>query len=97
MNQARLSQKALSDLDNILDYINQDNEEAAARILRAIHGQCNALAASPLMGRSREQELGPRIRSFPIGRYVIFYRPVFDGVEIIRVLHGAQDIQLLFE
>ncbi len=25
-------------------------------------------------------------------KYVVFYRPVADGIEIIRVLHGARDI-----
>ncbi|MGY4499466.1 plasmid stabilization system protein ParE [Bradyrhizobium sp. GM24.11] len=32
------------------------------------------------------------LRSFPVGNYVIFYVPLSDGVEIIRVMHGRQDI-----
>jgi len=43
------------------------------------------------MGRKVE-ELAPNLRSFPIGSYLIFYRPVEDGIELIRVLHGARDI-----
>jgi toxin ParE1/3/4 len=33
------------------------------------------------------------LRSFPVGNYVIFYREVSEGIEIIRVLHGARDIE----
>ncbi|MCC7382255.1 MAG: type II toxin-antitoxin system RelE/ParE family toxin [Deltaproteobacteria bacterium] len=46
-------------------------------------------------GRSRE-ELGPSIHSFPVGDYIIFYRPVKGGIEIARILHGARDIDALF-
>jgi toxin ParE1/3/4 len=27
-----------------------------------------------------------------VGNYLIFYRPISDGIEIVRVLHGARDI-----
>ncbi|MGO8765667.1 MAG: type II toxin-antitoxin system RelE/ParE family toxin [Limisphaerales bacterium] len=52
------------------------------------------LAVMPLMGRQRE-ELSPRLRSFPVSRYVIFYRPMENGVEIVRALHGARDLPSL--
>ncbi|WP_008538835.1 type II toxin-antitoxin system RelE/ParE family toxin [Bradyrhizobium sp. CCGE-LA001] len=32
------------------------------------------------------------LRSFPVGNYVIFYIPLPDGVEIVRVMHGRLDI-----
>jgi len=32
------------------------------------------------------------LRSFPVGSYIIFYVPVPDGIEIVRVMHGRQDI-----
>ncbi|MGH7989069.1 MAG: type II toxin-antitoxin system RelE/ParE family toxin [Limisphaerales bacterium] len=50
----------------------------------------------PLLGRERE-ELLPRLRSFPVSRYVIFYRPMENGIEVVRVLHGARDFPPLFE
>lgn len=43
------------------------------------------------MGRKVE-ELAPNLRSFPIGSYLIFYRPIEDGIQLIRILHGARDI-----
>ncbi len=48
------------------------------------------------MGRKRDS-LVTSLRSFPVGNYLIFYCPVNKGIEVIRVLHGARDIQNLFE
>jgi hypothetical protein len=41
------------------------------------------LAEQPLLGRSRE-ELVPDLRSFPLGRYVIFYEVIPGGIAIVR-------------
>ena len=96
MNQYRVSDAARSDLDEIWSYIAQDNVDAADRFLRAIVSRFPKLAVMPQIGRARE-ELSPRLRSFPVGRYIIFYRPMENGVEIARVLHGARDFPPLFE
>jgi toxin ParE1/3/4 len=48
-----------------------------------------------MMGRSRD-ELLPGLRSFPFGRYILFYLPLTDGVDLIRVLHSARDIDAVF-
>jgi plasmid stabilization system protein ParE len=31
------------------------------------------------------------VRRHAIGNYVVYYRPIIDGVEIVRVIHGARD------
>ncbi|UWU92501.1 type II toxin-antitoxin system RelE/ParE family toxin [Bradyrhizobium sp. CB1015] len=51
------------------------------------------LLENPLAGRER-RELKAGLRSFAVGNYVIFYAPLPDGVEIIRVMHGRQDISV---
>ena len=53
------------------------------------------LARQPLIGRARK-ELATDLRSFPFGRYVIFYTPVHDGIDVVRVLHSARDIDAAF-
>ena len=96
MNQYRVSDVARSDLDKIWSYIAQDNVDAADRFIHALVSRFPTLAAMPHLGRQRE-ELVTRLRSFPVGNYVIFYRPMEIGVEIARVLHGARDFPPLFE
>jgi len=49
------------------------------------------LAEAPLAGRARD-DLKSNLRSFPVRSYVIFYVPVSDGIEVVRVMHGRQDI-----
>ena len=61
-----------------------------------IDEQLRALARRPRMGRSRP-ELAPELRSFPVGQYVIFYLPRPNGVEIVRVLHVARDIESILQ
>lgn len=34
------------------------------------------------------------LRSFTVGNYTIFYFPKSDGIEVVRVLHGRQDIDV---
>ncbi|HZL12599.1 MAG TPA: type II toxin-antitoxin system RelE/ParE family toxin [Verrucomicrobiae bacterium] len=96
MKQFRVSDVARSDLDEIWLYIAQDNLDAADKLIDALVSRFPKLAAMPLIGRQRE-ELLPRLRSFPVARYVIFYRPIENGIEIVRVLHGARDFPPLFD
>jgi toxin ParE1/3/4 len=96
MKQYRVSDTARADLDEIWLFIAQDNPEAADRFIRLIVSRFPTLASMPYLGRQRA-ELSPGLRSFPVQRYIIFYHPREDGVEIVRVLHGARDFPPLFE
>ena len=86
------AENAERDLTEIGDFIARDNAAAAAQFVMRIHEHCQLLAARPNIGRERP-ELAQQLRSFPLGRYVIFYRAVDDRVEIVRVLHGARDLR----
>ena len=88
------SDLAAEDLIEIWTYIADDDEHAAGRLLARISDAAHHLAANPEMGRARE-ELAPLVRSFPVGRYIIFYRVLDDGIEIARVLHGSRDLPTL--
>ncbi|HKD56023.1 MAG TPA: type II toxin-antitoxin system RelE/ParE family toxin, partial [Hyphomicrobiaceae bacterium] len=46
---------------------------------------------NPLAGRQRP-ELTPGLRSFPTGDYIVFYLPLADGIEVVRILSGYLDI-----
>ncbi len=86
--------RAESDLEELWLYIASDNMQAADGLLDGIEAQCRLIATQPGMGRSRP-ELAPGLRSFPVGRYVILYQTLQDGIEIVRVLHSARDLDAL--
>lgn len=87
--------EARLDLCDIWEYIAEDNVSAADQLLEEIEAKCRFLAGMPELGRLRE-ELSPRLRSWVVGNYVIFYRPHSNGIEVIRVLHGRRDFPALF-
>ena len=79
------------DLLLIWDFIARNDASAADNYLRWISGKFDLLATRPLMGRARD-ELKPKLRSFVVGNYVVFYLPAEDGIAVERVLSGHQDI-----
>ncbi len=95
MKQANITRQAQADLDDIADYIAENNPERAVTFTREIIGHCHRLCNMPQVGRARP-DLGRDVRSIPHGGYVIFYRIVDAEVEIARVLHGARDVEALF-
>ena len=88
--------QALTDLDDIFDYIAEDSLDRAITFIRKLSGQMEKVADSPGIGR-RRNELLAGLRSFPYGSYLIFYSPLDDGADIVRILNGAKDIEALFQ
>lgn len=91
-----ITEPAESDLIEIFSYIAGDNTAAALELINRFFHLFGLLSDEPRAGRERP-ELRPGLRSFPEGRYVIFYRILAnEDVEIIRVLHSARDIDTIF-
>ena len=96
MSQPRISPRASEDLTEIWSYIADDSLANADSFIDKLYETMQVLSRQPGSGRHRE-EIAPGIQSFPFGRYIIFYRAVTSGIEIVRVLHGARDIENIFE
>ena len=96
MGLIRRTPASREDYRAIWDYIAGHNADAADGVLRDLDAALQVVSDFPRAGRRRE-ELRPRLRSFPVGSYVIFYRPVRGGIELIRVLHGARDVRREFK
>jgi toxin ParE1/3/4 len=88
--------RAHLDLVEAALHIAEENPTVADHWLDLIDEKCESLSRLPELGRKRP-DLAPGLRSLPAGNYVIFYRPITDGIEVIRVLHGARDIPALFD
>ena len=88
----------IRDLVAIAQYIRADNEEAAERFLVAAEETFYRLAVNPTIGRPRHFQRKPGLRSWQVQgfeKYLVFYKPLQDGIEIKRVLHGARDLRRL--
>ncbi len=64
------------------------------RMLDLIEAKPRLLAANPALGPARP-DTAPELRLFPIRRYVILYRMLPDGIEVVRVVHGMRDLPAL--
>jgi toxin ParE1/3/4 len=91
----RLRPRASADVAEIWDYIAEDSEAQADAFLDRLDAKFQVLAGRPGLGR-RRGELLADLQSFPFERYVIFYVAIVDGIEVVRVLHGARDIDAQF-
>ena len=98
MSEFRLSPEAEAELDGIWIHMARDSGsvDLATRVVEGINERFWLLARYPYIGR-RRGDLGPGVRSFAAGDYVILHRIVEDDVVLIlHVVHGSRDIAALF-
>lgn len=95
---ARVVRRLLAgaDIAEIWDFIAEDSVTQADAWVDRLDNKLRLLATQPLMGRARD-ELSPGLRSQPFGRYVIFYVPLADGIDVVRVIHSSRDIEAVFD
>ena len=84
MPQYRLTAQAEADLDGIWYFIARDNIQAANSLIDTLLERFSVLTENPMMGRPRTN-LGPDLRSIPIGNHLIVYRPTDFGVVILHI------------
>lgn len=87
--------QAETDLEAIGDYIARDNPGRALSFVRELRAQCRKIAKAPKAYRPRP-ELGPGLRSCPYGNYLVLFFEEPGLVRIVRVLHGAMDVEARF-
>ena len=83
------------DLNDIGLYIARDNPRRAMSFVRELREQCRKITEAPKAYRPRP-ELGKGLRSCAYGNYVVFFFEEPGLVRIVRVLHGAMDIEAQF-
>jgi toxin ParE1/3/4 len=84
------SPRAEQDISEIFDWIADSSPANAERYVERIVSTLCLLADMPLMGSLRLPSF-PAVLSFPVGNHLVFYRPIENGIEVIRILHGARD------
>lgn len=90
--------KSITDFTEHVDFLAEGSSDVANRFIDAVVLTCGILSTSPMIGgkivamrpEHNEIRVWP-VRSFR--RYLVFYRAVEDAIEIVRIIHGAQDWQ----
>ena len=82
-------QRAIDDRDAQLDYIAQDNPMAAVSQGDRIAEQIEILQQHPQMGRPGRKQ-GTRELVISRTPFIVVYRVKAKRIELLRVLHGAQ-------
>ena len=96
MGVIRRTAASYKDYTDIWLYVaRQSSPDVADRLLRTFDSNVSLLSDHPGAGPTRP-EIRPNLRSFPVGSYVIYYRRIRGGIELIRVIHGARDQSALF-
>ncbi len=91
----RFSPLAVQDLTTVCDSIAMENPDAASELFDVIRKKCRLVAQFPNMGK-RYERLRQGLRGFVVADYIVFYVPLVDGIEVLRVVSGYRDLEALF-
>jgi len=94
--------QAWLDIEQDMDYLKgKAGNETAVRYYQSVRSAFRKLSKQPGLGRTRPELSPSGIRSWrvdpPFQDWLIFYQSTEEGLDIIRVKHGAMDIESLFE
>lgn len=89
MRHLQFTPLAEQDLEDIADFIAQDNPERALTFIQALRSACLRVATHPEAYRLRP-ELGEGVRACPFRHYRIFYRRRDAEILILRIFHAAR-------
>lgn len=92
MKPVRVTRKAIADTLEIWVYLAGRNPRAADTWDRALTRQYDLLSRFPHAG-AVDPAAGPNVRSVVVGDYRVFYRVADTEVVIVRILHGARDLE----
>jgi len=95
MPRIRITPLAERDLEDLWFFIAQDDPAAADRLLDLLEEKYKVLADNPHMGPARP-DIAKELRYHPVGSYLLLYRIISGGIELVRVVHGARDLPSLF-
>ena len=97
-HQIRFREVALRDIDAITDYLEKIDPDLADRFEASVQEVAALALKYPGLGRTLEA-LPPSLREarFLIPRgfrnYVVYYLPVATGIDVLRIVHGARDLE----
>lgn len=101
--QVRLRPQAAADIDEIAWTLTEAaGVETGLRLYDAVEAALDRLHAMPRLGAPRTFPHGavPNVRMWVLAEfpaYLVFYVPDAEGIDVLRVLHGARNVEALFD
>lgn len=92
MPSVHYSPSAANDLVELSEYIARDKPDAAYHWIEEVESTCQLVANNPGLGQARQSCVFGQCRSISMGHFVIFFRAVDNGVEVIRIVRGERDL-----
>jgi toxin ParE1/3/4 len=86
-----LTERALADLDEIADWIGRDNWDRAEAFIDLLQSKCMTLSRYPRRYPLVTGAAEAGLRKLTFRDYLIFYRPLDEKLEILRIVHRARD------
>jgi toxin ParE1/3/4 len=90
-----LHPEAFADLDNIRDYIAQENPDAADRVMEEIFEVIRGLVPFPYQGHQRPDLTSRPLRFTLVREYLIAYAPDEKPLWVIAVMHGRRNPRIM--
>ncbi len=93
-----VTRTAKTDIRSIWRYIAEDSPRHADLVEEAIYETCYAVAKTPGMGHPRPEITSRNVLFLSVSgydRYVVVYASERNSVKVLRVLHGARNLQSL--
>jgi len=92
MNGYVLSRDAERDLEDLWDYIAEENVGAADRLIARLFDAFEELGRFPHLGHKREDLTSFPVLFWPVGNFLIIYRGDRTPIQIVAVVRGSRDI-----
>ena len=93
----RLTREAQANVDEITEFIAEDNVDAAIRVLDALEDAFALIAANPEIGHNRDDLTDRPVKFWSVYSYLIVYDATSDPVTTIAVLHHTRDVERLLK
>jgi plasmid stabilization system protein ParE len=90
-----LHPEAFTDLDNIREFIAEDNPDAADRLITEIFQAIRSLVAFPYQGYKRPNLTSRPLRFKLVREYVIVYQPDKQPLAVLAVIHGRRSPRVM--
>ncbi len=90
-----LTEAAVEDVREIVNYIKADSPQNARKVALKLREQFRRIARTPGIGHMRKELRDENLRVSSVYRFLVIYDPTLRPLAILRVIHGAKNLDWL--